>query len=62
MTLVHYKYSSVCGDFLVPCEVLSRNQDTYVVKYVDPFNNFIDIVYTDKEHLEFPKFSEYGGL
>lgn len=62
MSTVYYKYSSERGDILVPCEIINKITTGYAVKFIDPFNNFVDIVYTDKKHLVFPKFSEYGGL
>jgi hypothetical protein len=63
MTDTKYLYINHVGEqFYVECQIHGKQEDRYIISYTDPVHNFKETTFAYAERLQFPKFSEYGGL
>lgn len=59
MLSVEYLHSSFSGTFPIPCEILEKKDDDfYVIKFIDPYFGTIEQRSVRKSDLVFPKFAD----
>jgi len=57
--MIQYLHSSMYGTYYIECEIIQRmDENTYLIKYTDPYFDDIIVKEVNKKTLKFPDFGD----